>query len=246
MSAPRPGPPARPAANIGAARGDLARRPALACAWALAAASLTACPPPAPPPSPPDTAPARPAEASSAAPSAADTGATPTLAISAATPSPAPDVDGDGVPTGEDACPYEHHGPHPSPTEHGCPTYVRLAPDRIGLLAPVEFDIDKARLRPASLPILDEIAHVLSTHPEIALLEIQVHGRSDPYAAVHLTQKRAQAVRKALVERGIEPSRLIAKGYGEDRPIARPDTEEGRRLNRRVELWILPAPGATR
>lgn len=223
------------------ARGG-ARGPARAVASIALAASVVACsretPPTAPSLSPTATATA-PAPGTSA--TSVTVPATPvTTGVPAATPATA-DGDGDGVADREDECPYEPAGPHARPVDRGCPRYVRLVPGRIALLSPIVFEIDKAPIRVESLPIVDEIANVLSGHPEISL-EIQGHGPSDPHRSMSITQRRAESVRDALVKRGIDARRLVAKGYGDSVPLARPDSEEGKRLNRRIELRILPPP----
>jgi OOP family OmpA-OmpF porin len=58
-----------------------------------------------------------------------------------------------------------------------------------------------------------------------------------------LSEMRAKAVAKALEERGIDASRLTAKGFGESNPIASNDTPEGRAKNRRVEVDLIPGKG---
>ncbi|RKX69963.1 hypothetical protein DRP53_06475, partial [candidate division WOR-3 bacterium] len=99
----------------------------------------------------------------------------------------------------------------------------------------------KATIKPESYPILDEAAAILTSHPEIRV-EIQGHTDSigsDAYN-LKLSNLRANAVRTYLIERhGIDPSRLVARGYGESRPIADNRTKEGRAQNRRVDFVIL-------
>ncbi len=72
-------------------------------------------------------------------------------------------------------------------------------------------------------------------------MEISGHTDSDGSEMynLRLSQARAQAVVDYLVSRGISPSRLIAKGYGESRPVAPNDTPENKQKNRRTELKIL-------
>jgi outer membrane protein OmpA-like peptidoglycan-associated protein len=88
-----------------------------------------------------------------------------------------------------------------------------------------------------SFPVLDVIAEALEEHPTISF-EVQAHtdSQGDDAANVALTQSRAEAVVRYLVQHGIEPSRLTAKGYGETRPIESNRTSQGREVNRRVEL----------
>jgi OOP family OmpA-OmpF porin len=82
---------------------------------------------------------------------------------------------------------------------------------------------------------------VLNTRKEIFLIEIAGHtdnvGPADQNRA--LSQKRAEAVVKYLVDKGVDKSRLIAKGYGPDKPIADNKDAKGKQKNRRVEFVIL-------
>jgi outer membrane protein OmpA-like peptidoglycan-associated protein len=100
------------------------------------------------------------------------------------------------------------------------------------------FDFDKADIKPASKPTLDEIGKLLKDDPA---LKLEVAGHTDSTgAAAHnlvLSQRRAAAVVTALVRGyGIAPNRLIAKGYGDTKPVASNAAEEGKAKNRRVEL----------
>ncbi len=109
------------------------------------------------------------------------------------------------------------------------------------ILRGVRFDFNKATLRPESYPILDEAAKILKENPTIKV-EIQGHTCSigtEEYN-LRLSRARAAAVVDYLVNvHHIDPRRLIARGYGESRPIAPNDTEAGRELNRRVEFVVL-------
>jgi outer membrane protein OmpA-like peptidoglycan-associated protein len=101
----------------------------------------------------------------------------------------------------------------------------------------VNFDFDKATLRPESDGIL---ARAAATLKEVAGPKIEVQGHTDnvgddAYNA-ELSGRRAEAVRAWLVARGIAAQRLTAKGYGKSAPIATNDSDAGRAQNRRVEL----------
>jgi len=105
------------------------------------------------------------------------------------------------------------------------------------ILSGVEFDIDKATLRPESRTTLDQVAVSLKNWPDV-MVEIQGHT-SEPGSAIHnmeLSQRRAEAVRAYFVSEGIDGGRLVANGYGQTRFIADNVTAEGRQENRRVEL----------
>ena len=86
-------------------------------------------------------------------------------------------------------------------------------------------------------PILDEGVAVLENNPG---LNIEIQGYTDSTGAENynlmLSQKRADSVMDFLVNRGIDPGRLSAKGYGSANPVASNDTAEGRAKNRRVEF----------
>ncbi len=105
----------------------------------------------------------------------------------------------------------------------------------------IYFDTGKATIKPESYPILDRVAEFLKANPK-AIVEIQGHTDSVGSASynMRLSQARAEAVRNYLITyHHIDPSRLIAKGYGETMPIADNTTREGRAMNRRVEFKIL-------
>jgi len=151
-----------------------------------------------------------------------------------------PDTDGDGIRDDKDACPTKRVF-RSDPTKNGCPKAVRVTEKEIVILEQVQFDTGKATIKKASDSLLDQVAAVLAEHPEILRLEVQGHTdtRGTPEFNQGLSQKRADAVDKALVTRGIDPKRLAAKGYGQDVPIADNDSDAGRQKNRRVEFKIL-------
>jgi outer membrane protein OmpA-like peptidoglycan-associated protein len=101
----------------------------------------------------------------------------------------------------------------------------------------INFDFDKATLKPGSEKVLLEIVKLLKSSPD---LKVEVQGHTDNVGGkdynLKLSQARAETVKAFLVLHGIEASRLTPKGYGLDRPVASNDTEEGRAKNRRVEL----------
>ncbi len=150
------------------------------------------------------------------------------------------DRDGDGIFDKDDACPDKPGKPNADPKKHGCPL-VRLTATEIKIIEQVQFEIDKAIIRPESDPLLDNVADILKKHPELEQVEVQGHTSSTgtPEWNMGLSRRRAKAVMAALVKRGIAPARLVSKGYGLEKPIATNDTHEGRALNRRVQFVIL-------
>ena len=101
----------------------------------------------------------------------------------------------------------------------------------------INFDTDKAVIKPESMPTVNEIAAMLKANPAIA---VSIEGHTDntgsPSHNKTLSQKRAEAVVNALVNQGIDSQRVSAVGWGQDKPIADNKTEEGRAKNRRVEI----------
>jgi OOP family OmpA-OmpF porin len=105
------------------------------------------------------------------------------------------------------------------------------------VLRGVEFAFDKAELTGSSSVILDVAVDQLKRCSNIPM---EIDGHTDSVGAEDynqgLGQRRAEAVKGYLVSRGIRSSRLTARSFGETRPVASNDTEEGRQTNRRVEL----------
>jgi OOP family OmpA-OmpF porin len=105
----------------------------------------------------------------------------------------------------------------------------------------VTFETGSAVLTATSFPILDEAATTLKKYPD---LKIEVGGHTDSSgdkaANEKLSQSRAEAVMKYLVEKGAKAELLSAKGYGSNTPLADNATPDGKAQNRRVELKILP------
>jgi OmpA-OmpF porin, OOP family len=101
----------------------------------------------------------------------------------------------------------------------------------------INFDFDKAEIKPESQPIIDEILKLLKNNPN---LKLTVEGHTDNLGAPdynrRLSDSRAKAVVTALSTNGIAAQRLKAVGYGQDKPIADNSTDAGRAKNRRVEL----------
>ena len=100
----------------------------------------------------------------------------------------------------------------------------------------VEFDFNKATVRPAYHNRIKEVADYLDRHSDVDVI-IEGHTDSKGSEAYNkgLSQRRANSVKKYLVDKfGISESRITAKGYGESKPIADNNTSEGRQRNRRV------------
>ncbi|AUX23689.1 outer membrane protein [Sorangium cellulosum] len=151
---------------------------------------------------------------------------------------PEPDNDKDTVPDLEDQCPNEPGvvgGDKP-----GCPkkpSLVIVTEKEIKITQQIHFEFDKDKIRPESFPILNAVVEVLQAHPKIKI-EIQGHTDNRGSAAYNkkLSDRRAAAVKKYLVAKGIDESRLTSKGYGMEVPIVPNTSDQNRALNRRVQF----------
>jgi len=111
----------------------------------------------------------------------------------------------------------------------------------ITLKGDVTFDTDSTIVRPGLYNEIDRIAQVMVQYPET---QIVVQGHTDSSGAAdynqRLSERRAEAVKNLLVQRGVSPYRVTSMGYGETMPVATNATPEGRQMNRRVEIRIKP------
>ncbi|MFO0619437.1 MAG: OmpA family protein [Polyangiaceae bacterium] len=118
-----------------------------------------------------------------------------------------------------------------------------ISADGKRIFAPaLRFDLDKARLKQESQPVLDALAELLARYPALRL-RIEGHlndGDARPYSAKSLDRARAEVVMQALVNRAVDPARLTALGFGSSVPLYPPTSDEGKRYNRRIEFVIVP------
>jgi outer membrane protein OmpA-like peptidoglycan-associated protein len=163
-----------------------------------------------------------------------------------------PDTDGDGIADPQDDCPFDV-GP---PATKGCPVKVTQAPVSVAPVAVqltaeeqeiinkvfqnLQFETGKAIIKESSFASLDELAGLLQKKPSFKL-KIDGHTDNTGSATLNktLSQKRADAARTYLMNKGVDGSRITAKGFGKDKPVATNATAEGRAKNRRVEFLIL-------
>ena len=154
------------------------------------------------------------------------------------------DNDQDGVPDEIDQCANSREVYNGVDDADGCPDQsarIRVEKDSIKIAEKIFFDFGLSTIKPESYGLLDELASVILAYPE--LQKIHVEGHTDNIGSAEsnlaLSKDRAISVRKALVDRGVEADRLAAFGYGEKRPVATNETDEGREQNRRVEFIIV-------
>lgn len=139
-------------------------------------------------------------------------------------PKPNNDVDGDGVPNFKDRCPFTPKGA--AVNENGCWEIMGLT-----------FDTNKADVKPEYLPLVYKVIPILNNNPG---MKIELQGHADNRGAKDynqgLSERRAESVKKILVDKGVDAGRLSTKGWGFTKPIVPNDSEANMRRNRRVEV----------
>jgi len=167
---------------------------------------------------------------------------------------PDPDNDGDGVPDAQDKCPLEPETKNGFQDEDGCPDEIPAKLKQFtGVIQGINFKVSDAALAPASYPTLDKAVAVLKEFGDLKL-EIQGHTDDQPLKRGSkftdnqaLSQARADAVKAYFVSKGIDESRVIAKGFGDSAPVEDPKDLKGGKLNaaraknRRVEFKLISA-----
>ena len=150
---------------------------------------------------------------------------------------PWPDRGGDGVLDKDDECP-EEAGPA---SNKGCPEVTQEVQTQLNSFAKtILFDVGKSTIRPESATVLNNIVNVLNKYKNS---KFSVEGYTDTSGNKdknqRLSEDRAYSVKAYLVDKGINPARLSAKGFGPEKPIASRKTKKGRELNRRVEINLV-------
>lgn len=117
---------------------------------------------------------------------------------------------------------------------------ITFEPAKVFTLNNVHFDFGKATLREGSFKQLEELYEYLKWKETY---KAEIAGHTDNVGQGNdnmiLSQKRAESVKAWLVKKGIQPARLIAKGYGATQPVADNSTDDGKQQNRRTEVRIL-------
>jgi outer membrane protein OmpA-like peptidoglycan-associated protein len=153
------------------------------------------------------------------------------------------DNDNDGIPDTADKCPNEPETVNGIDDQDGCPekdAAAFIVGDKISVALPIAFDTDKASLKPESSKTLDGVAELLKRMLEVKKVRVEGHTDDTHDEAFNgkLSQQRADAVRDALLKRGVDKSRLESKGLGGTQPLVNEKTDAARAKNRRIELII--------
>lgn len=143
---------------------------------------------------------------------------------------PDPDNDGDRIPDRDDKCPNEPETYNGYEDTDGCPDSGRVVvtDTSIEILDSIYFAKDSEAVQSRSQPIVEAIAATLQGNPDIAKVEIQGHASTDEGDVWGLSAHRANAVREALVARGVTRTRLVVVPYGATQPLR--DADSSRRV----------------
>ena len=152
-----------------------------------------------------------------------------------------PDRDGDSIADAVDACPDKKGAPSVDPKKNGCPGLVVVESGQIVILKQVFFATNKDTILKQSYPVLDAVATALKAFPHLKKVRVEGHtdnvGKAD--YNTDLSDRRAKSVMAYLIVKGVEATRLDAKGFGPSKPIADNKMVKGRALNRRVDFVIV-------
>ena len=130
----------------------------------------------------------------------------------------------------------------PAPAPKPAPVPVPVAPvsEKVTFAADAFFDFDKAVLKKDAGAKLDDlVSKVKGVNLEVIIAVGHTDSRGSDAYNQKLSQRRAEAVKKYLVGKGIEANRVYTEGKGEKQPVADNKTDEGRAKNRRVEIEVV-------
>ncbi|HTV18633.1 MAG TPA: OmpA family protein, partial [Polyangiaceae bacterium] len=150
------------------------------------------------------------------------------------------DTDHDGIADPDDRCPSEPETLNGFEDSDGCPDALPEAVQKFtGVIAGIEFDLNKDSIRSSSYAVLDEAAKILQEYPS---LKVEISGHTDDTGEhdynVSLSQKRADSVRAYLLSKGVDAERISTRGAGPDEPLVPEKTGAARQKNRRIEFKI--------
>lgn len=134
--------------------------------------------------------------------------------------------------------------PPPPKEEPKPPPRVELRDNKIDFKEKIQFEVNKAVIKPESDSLLHDIAEVIKKNPQVKKLSIEGHASAEGDAKRNktLSDERAKAVMAHLVKKeGVDATRMVAKGWGIEKPVAPNDTEDNREKNRRVEFLVTEA-----
>jgi OOP family OmpA-OmpF porin len=152
-----------------------------------------------------------------------------------------PDRDQDKIVDKRDKCPDQPEVYNQIDDADGCPDEIPKAVKKMaGVLEGIYFDVDKDTIKPRSIPILDKAVKVLTDYPSTRW---RITGHTDADGTrehnLDLSERRAAAVKKYLIDHGVDEKRLESQGFGPDQPIDTNSTRAGKAKNRRIEFQLV-------
>lgn len=153
------------------------------------------------------------------------------------------DADHDGVGDDRDKCPDKPETKNGYQDDDGCPDTVpaKIAKMFSGAIKGIEFEVGSATILPKSYKTLDNAVAILK---EYGALKVEIAGHTDnsgtPDGNKKLSQERADSVKSYMIDKGIGGSRILAVGYGQDKPVADNKSKAGKAKNRRIEFHLQP------
>jgi outer membrane protein OmpA-like peptidoglycan-associated protein len=153
---------------------------------------------------------------------------------------PIPDTDKDGILDPDDACKDKPETKNNYKDADGCPDEIPKEVEKFsGVIKGIYFDTNKDVVKKQSEKILDEALDVFLKFPD---MKVEISGHTDSQGSrdlnVDLSRRRAEAVKKWLVDRGVAASRMTTRGAGPDEPVDTNETKAGHALNRRIEFKL--------
>ncbi len=150
------------------------------------------------------------------------------------------DRDKDGILNIDDACPDEPETKNRYDDDDGCPDEVpEKVRDLAGVIKGIHFDTDKDTIKRDSKPTLENVVEQLKVNPKVT---VEIVGHTDSTGGrahnLDLSRRRAESVKRFLLEAGIEDERMTTRGAGPDEPIDDNNTKDGRARNRRIEFVV--------
>jgi len=155
-----------------------------------------------------------------------------------------PDTDQDGVPDHQDDCPEAKETINGVDDDDGCPDTgdprVIYEDGEFKILDAVQFEHGSAKVTQESHSLLDQVALMIKAHPQVEKVRIEGHTDDTGPEDVNqrLSEQRANSVRQYLINKGVSPKRLSAKGYGESKPLTDSTSDSARTKNRRVQFVV--------
>ncbi|HKY37179.1 MAG TPA: OmpA family protein [Polyangiaceae bacterium] len=151
-------------------------------------------------------------------------------------------------PATTEPAPIPSPAPAPAPAPAATPTPAAepvLKKDKLEMPGEIQFESGKAVIKPESESIIDALKNYLDKTPRVTKLRIEGHTDNvgSPESNEKLSGERALAIKKALIAKGVKAERLLAVGFGQNKPVADNATDDGKAKNRRTEFRVAELGG---